>query len=403
MRLLWAGFILVFCAVAGAQDKITDPPSKITFGEPSAVAGAGPNEKLLTFDSAVTTEYPENNKVYLRLIAPSPTLGERGSGGGGHTKIPIVLILHYWGASDLKIERALAAQLNQKGIGVAIMTLPYHLQRTPAGSRSGQLAVQANAARIQEMLSQAVFDVRRSLDWIEQQSGYDAHKIGIAGISLGSLVAELASAIDARVDLAAFMLGGADFAKVIWNSSKVVRQREAFRRDGYDESTLRSALVDVEPLTYLSQHQPRKSFVVGATYDSVMPREATDELISALHNKEKLWVDTGHYGGILIEHRLLATVAQFFSEEFAGQEFQAPKTLAAPTIRVGAQFTNNIQLGVGVDLVRPGRRNTPRISFFLTPREPEITIVREIDRVFGIGIAIGPRSSKPGIFWSTVL
>lgn len=379
----------------GQVAPVAQAPEPIKFDSPTFVEETElAREYRLEFPSPVETEWEANNRVYASILQPKVD-----------HPVPVVVILHYWGARDLKVERSLANQLLARKIGVVLVTLPFHLQRTPVGTRSGELAVQADTVRLQSMMVQAVRDVRRTIDWCAEAPAFKGQPLGIVGISLGSIVSEVVAAVEPRINRAVFLLGGVDLAKIIWNSSRVVRQREAFRRQGLDEEQLREALVEVEPATYLSVHQPEKSFVIGATYDSVIPRDATDGLLRILKDRQKLWIDTGHYGGIFVQRRLMSEVATFFDHEFQGKTYTPPQSLRTPTVRVGAQYTSGfgLELGVGVDLVRSGRAGTPRISFVLTPRSPQILIVQQIDKAFGIGLAVRTRSSGIGVFWSTVL
>ena len=172
--------------------------------------------------------------------------------------MPVVVVLHYWGASDQKAEVSLANDLLRRGIAAVLMPLPYHLSRTPAGYRSGQLAIQADPKVLVATMSQAVLDVRRTVDWIETRPEFDSRHIGIVGTSLGSLVAANSYGVESRFGPAAFVVGGADFAHIIWNSSRVVTQREDLRRRGYTEERMRDELKPIEPLEFLSARRARR-------------------------------------------------------------------------------------------------------------------------------------------------
>lgn len=386
---------LLVCWVCVQAQEVAAAPPKVEFSEPQLLLESDTTrEYLVRYPTANVGTYPENNTVTGYYMEPK-SAGPHGC----------VIILHYWGATNLKIERSLAAKFNQRQMAALILTLPYHLDRTPAGSRSGQLAIQSDPEKLKEMMVQAVRDVRRGLDWCETRKEIDSNRIGLTGISLGSLVAEVVAGVDSRIHRAAFMLGGADFAGIIWNSSRAVRQREGLRRDGFVEESLRDALTDVEPLTYLANKQPQKSFVIGANYDTVIPRSSTDKLLNVLNNREKLWLDTGHYGGIFVQNKLLNEVVKFFDLELNGENYSAPRSIAAPTIRLSAQLSSigGLEIGAGIDIVKPGRRNTPWLTFVLSPRAPELVLVQSLDRVFGLGIVMRPKKIGVGIFWSVVL
>ncbi|MEM4407857.1 MAG: hypothetical protein QXI19_03860, partial [Candidatus Caldarchaeum sp.] len=62
----------------------------------------------LRFPSAVTTPYPENNTVEVEVIKPRD----------GPTPMPVVIVLHYWGATSFAVEERFATALNERGIAV---------------------------------------------------------------------------------------------------------------------------------------------------------------------------------------------------------------------------------------------------------------------------------------------
>lgn len=346
------------------------------------------------YPTPLLSDKRENNLVPLDIFVPKTP--------GPH---PVVLILHYWGAVDLKIERELAYSLAAHGVAGAIMTLPYHLERAPAGYRSGALAVTAEPAHIRFTLTESVLDARRAIDFLTSRPEFDAGKIGIAGTSLGSIVASAVYAVDPRPSHAAFILGGVDLANIIWNSSRVVPEREAFRKDGYTESKLRTELKSIEPLEYLSRRRTGTAFVVGGKFDTVIPRKATDELIQALPNAQTLWLDTGHYGGVFVESRLMREVATYFDRSFSGQTYQPPKAIYFPTVRLGAQFAvgEGFDISAGADFIRRSDAKSPIGTFLITPRGPRIFLGQGIDKSVSLGLLLTTKHVRPAVLWSVVL
>lgn len=388
--------LLGACFTLAQEPEVAQPPPPISFPDWKEVDRNDTQiEYTVSFPSAMVTEYEVNNTVPLRVLVPA----------GVTEPMPAVIVLHYWGTRDLKVERALAAELNRHKIAAVLLTLPYHLARTPAGYKSGQLALRPDPKFLISNMTQSVWDVRRTLDWMATRPEFDANRSGIAGSSLGAIVATIAYGVEPRFTAAAFVLGGADVAHMIWNSSRTVREREQLRRDGYTEDRLRKALEPIEPLNYLSRRQSGHAFVLAATYDTVIPRRSTDALIGALNNPQKMFVDTGHYGGIFVQRRLLREVGNFYSAVYAGKDFVAPTKVYAPTLRIGgiANTISGFDLAAGIDLIKFDRRGDGFASFLITPRGPELFIGRKIDTRISFG-AIGTRRTVGvGLFWSTVL
>ncbi len=375
---------------------VTQAPPAITFNNWQLVGPAGEaTQYSVSFQSALPSEYAVNNTVPLSVYVPTAAKGP----------VPAVVVLHYWGATDLKVERALALELARKNIGCVVMTLPYHLSRTPEGYRSGALAVQADPEHLVTTMTQSVMDVRRAIDFIQSRPEFDKNSIGVAGTSLGSLVAALSFGVEPRIRYAAFVLGGVDLARIIWTSSRVVAERETLRSAGYTEDLLREQLRPIEPKEYLSSKSPNSSFIIGARYDTVIPRAATMELIEALPGAKTLWMDTGHYGGVFVENKILREVSKFFASKFTATDYQPPANLHAPTVRLGADLATGtgFDIAAGLDLIRPKNDRSLFMSLLVSPRGPRAFLGQGVDRGVAVGVIFTTKQPGIGVLWSTVL
>ena len=357
-------------------------------------SSSGQVEYIASFPSAFVSGDQVNDSVQLRVLLPEES----------DRPPAMVLVLHYWGASNLRIERALALDLNQRGIGAAILSLPYHLGRTPAGFSSGQLAIQPDPKKLEATMTQAVKDVRRSLDFLEQRKECGP-LLGIYGTSLGAIVSSLSYANDSRLKSAVFLLGGIDLAKILWESSRVVPIKDELKRKGYSEPSLREALRSVEPGQYLPRQQSGRTLVMRATFDSVVPPECTDELIDKLPGTQLLEIDTGHYGGVFVQGRLLRAAADFFEAVKDEKEFVLPKKLIAPTIRLGALASSpdGFDVVAGIDILKFDPGGKSYASFLLTPRSPVVWFGTTIGTGLNVGVSVSNRRIGFGLLWSTVL
>lgn len=399
---LWIGVSMTArWAVAQTAEKplfpsITQRPPAITFPDWKEVDRAqGAVEYTVSFASPVTTRFPQNDHIDLRLFLP-----EEGDG-----PFPVVIILHYWGATDLRVERSLAVDLAQRKIASAVMTLPYHLGRTPPGYHTGELAILPDPDQLVATMTQSVLDVRRCVDYIESRPEFAKGKIGISGTSLGSIVSSASFGVESRIVYASFVLGGADLAHILWNSSRVVSQRESLRRKGVTEDKLRRDFAQIEPLNFLPNRKHGASFVVGGLYDTVIPHESTVSLVNSLPDPQVLWLDTGHYGGIFVQRRLLRLVAQFFETSFTGGHFVAPKAIYAPTLRIGFKLDSKagFDLGIGLELLKFDRRGDSYSALFVTPRGPQLFVGQKFAQGASVGTTFSNRGIGIGLLWSTVL
>ena len=392
--------VSVLCAaplMSQAQaPKVNEAPPLIEFPNWKLVDESDEaQEYLVSFPSALTTKYPENNTVQVRVFIPL----ERPR------PMPIVLVLHYWGARDLRVERSFASELSSRGIATAVMTLPYHLSRTPIGSNSGEMAIQPDTSKLVQTMTQSVLDVRRTIDFLQSRPEFKKAPLGLAGTSLGAIVSSLSFALDSRVTHATFLLGGADLGYIVWNSSRLVAQRDLLKRQGYTPEKLHTELSSIEPTNYLPRTTAGRTFLIRGKFDTVVPRTASEALESKLPDCSVLEIDTGHYGGIFVQRRPLGEMANFFSQEFEGKRYTAPAKLIAPTVRIGLVATTGEGLNVvaGLDIWRDNQRGDRFASFLVTPRYPMIFAGTRITSGLVGGIGITPRNIGVGIFWSSVL
>lgn len=372
------------------------PPAKIAFGPWSPISEEGPTHHYeVRFPSPVPSGIAANDTVVLDIFMPAIR----------SEPVPAVVILHYWGATDLRVETNLAHRLNAHGIAGVVVTLPYHLKRTPPGSRTGAMAITSDPDKLIQTMVQSVADVRRAVDWVQSRAEFDSARIGISGTSLGALVAALAVGVEPRLKHAAFMLGGVDLAHIIWHSSRVVRQRDEMRSDGLTEEKLRARLSPIEPLAYLPESQLQSSFVISAKYDTVVPPEDARKLIGSLRDPKTLWLDSGHYGGFLVEKQVQAAMAEYFDRSFGGRSFAPPERVFAPVIRFGMEANPDTQLQVvlGLDFWRWNAKGDAFATAIFTPRGPQAFLGVAASKGLAIGVSVRSGKVSPGFFWSQVL
>ncbi|MCE9559927.1 MAG: hypothetical protein K8R88_13380 [Armatimonadetes bacterium] len=209
------------------------------------------------------------------------------------------------------------------------------LSRTPRGFASGALAIQPDPALLVRTMTQSVFDVRRTIDWIQTRPEFKRDQIGISGMSLGAIVAALVSGIDTRISAQCYMIGGVDLAHILWNSSRVVQVREALRKKGYTEASLREEIKTIEPEPLLAASPQRPALVIAARYDTIVPNGSTEKLIHALGNPIVEWLATGHIGGVFAASPILRSQSDFFASAFANRPYRTSSSLRAPTLRFG--------------------------------------------------------------------
>jgi len=299
----------------------------------------------VTFPSPVQNAVPPNPTVYVEYWVP------RAAG-----PMPAVILLHHWGVVRPIVERELAAVLAENGVITAMLTLPYHLQRTPPRLESGQAFISADVARIVRSVEQTVLEVGSLLNWLRSRPEVDSRRIGLAGVSLGAIIGALALGEIDQFAATVLILGGGNVADIFWRSPITLKIRPGLRRLGYTEERLRAALASVEPLSHLSPALGRRVLMINAIHDPVIPRRDALALWDALGRPPIIWVESGHFilrPGRTVVDRL---AADFFLYQFGERaSFNPPAVVRLRRVKLGVLLDRAPLVGIGgaAELLRP--------------------------------------------------
>lgn len=111
------------------------------------------------FPSPVQTEHTENNIAY----------GHFYKNKARKSSVSLI-ILHGWRRSFLYSERKIALRLANNNIDCFILKLPFHIERTPKDTLSGEYALTGDVYRTVEGTRQLVIEVRAVKSWLQRQT-----------------------------------------------------------------------------------------------------------------------------------------------------------------------------------------------------------------------------------------
>lgn len=271
----------------------------------------------IKFPSCFKTADPVNDVVYLDCFLPwkfkSMLIILPGLGMGPPQRVFIIRF---------------AKKLAQNHIGVCILTLPYHQERTPAGSRSGEYFLKIEANQALDFFQQAVLDVIRTADFWHEN--FDIENLSIMGISLGSIISMVSMAKDKRINRGILVLSGGNFSKILWSgllrflAKKDCKYKECknnFRElKNYKELENFSDIQNIrfprqcmyyEPLVFAGLLKKRKVLMFNAVFDLIIPFSSTLELWRTLGKPGIYWFPTDHYSIFLFSRLILSRVREF--------------------------------------------------------------------------------------------
>jgi len=237
---------------------------------PPQLAGVGRNYRLerLTFPSVFESGKP-NNDMVAGWWAYRP----------GRETAPTIIYAHGWMAYDpgmwLRMPLSWAAPL---GYNVLMLELPYHMSRTPPGTRSGELSITADLPGAVVTAQQGVSDIRQVVKWLRAQG---VEKIGLLGKSLGGLMSSLTVVAEPELDCAVLLIPAVDAGASLWHSTYTRLVRYDLARQGIDEAMTSQALGAMNPTRQRPAIDPHRVLIIVATADRACPPAETEKLAAA--------------------------------------------------------------------------------------------------------------------------
>ncbi|HDZ06732.1 alpha/beta hydrolase [Maribacter sp.] len=131
------------------------------------------------------------------------------------------------------------------------------------------------------IISQTVFDLRRTIDFIETQKELDPNRIGYYGISLGGIIGAVFCGVDERIKVPIVALAGGQL--------NLLYELDAFTKDAKDFVSI------IEPLNFVSQISPRPFLMLNAKNDEIVPPTMSKLLYNKAEEPKKIiWYNAKH-------------------------------------------------------------------------------------------------------------
>jgi hypothetical protein len=295
------------------------------FSTPYAT-GTGFHALRITFPSPVVTPYPVNNTVTGFLFLPDTP--------GPH---PVMLVEHEWLPTTLQTEFHMSASLAKAGIAAFLIIQPYSYNRRPMPRIEGVELLSGDVPQMIGALRQAILDARRALDWLGTRPDIDASRMGVAGISLGGVIAPLIAGVDHRARFLVTIVGGADVSDIVFDSPITFGLHPALLYHGVTYDSLKRDMAPLEPANNLQGFDPNNALLFNGRYDVFISPKQAHHLSEALGGARIIWTNTGHYGTVFAEKQIEDVGIQFLRSRFGMDSlpFHPPSTLPAPTIKIG--------------------------------------------------------------------
>ena len=310
---------------ASAPFSVTQTPD----AEVKASVGGDVEVTRVTYPSPVVTPYPQNNTVTAFLFQPK-TVGRH----------PVMLVEHEWLPVALTNEFVLCATLARSGVAALLVVQPYSYNRRILPRVPDVELLSGNTHQTVAAVRQAVLDNRRALDWLQSRSDIDPSRMGVVGISLGGILAPLIAGVDHRAKVLVTIVGGADVSDLVFDSFITYGLRPSLLYHGVTFDSIKRDYAPIEPTNWLSGFDPKNALLFNGRFDVFVNPKQARHLADALGGAPIVWTNTGHYGTVFAEKQIETIGTQFVRSRFGldAAPFTPPKTLPAPTIKLGLLF-----------------------------------------------------------------
>lgn len=227
---------------------------------------------------------------------------------------PTVLILPGWMTykEEKYYTEPLGKMLLEAGINYIFYSIPYHIERTPRGTWSGELAISGNLLRTIEAFRQATIEARTIINWLK--TAINPEKIGILGVSLGGWIGSNLLHLPTELDFAILVIPAVSPTAGLWETRIGTPIRKDLEKLGMTKESYERLVKPVNPLSYPPTLNVQKIQIVRAKYDQCVPGYALEKYCQFLGRPQVKIYRQGHFS-MFRAHQPIKEMIQFIRNE----------------------------------------------------------------------------------------
>lgn len=200
----------------------------------------------------------------------SPILFEHWRHDAGPPRATVVALHGFtMGRPRIDAIALFASQWFRRGLDVALLTLPYHGERTPPGARfSGEHFAVPDVARLSEAVREAIWEIRLVVDTLREETG---RPVGLLGLSLGGYLTALAAALFEDLDFAVPMVPPVCIGDLAWGFFERTRHAREGGEAALSHAELRRSFRIHSPLSHPLRTPRERVLIVAGRGDRIVP------------------------------------------------------------------------------------------------------------------------------------
>ncbi|GIV64431.1 MAG: hypothetical protein KatS3mg045_1770 [Bellilinea sp.] len=275
------------------------------------------------FPSFYQSPHPENNIVH--GMADLQSEGESSAA---------LILLHGYQMNTFAPLKWFAETAARSGLDIYYLALPYHMQRAPRGSWSGQYGLSADIERTIQSFRQGVMDLRAMVTWVHK---VQQKPVAIGGLSLGAFTSLMAGVVDDRPFGLVSLLGGASLANIIFAGFSFRLIRKELQEAGVYPDDLEKWWYMLSPGNFKPALPREAILLVGGEHDPIITPKNVRKLWQAWQKPRLVWYPCGHASVAFYARRIGERVADFLLNRLDATATSNRSATASPALFQPAQ------------------------------------------------------------------
>jgi len=306
----------------------------------------------LTYRSPYQTGIKTNDMVYVRLfLNESKNKKDKPDLKNNH----VLILVHGFSSKKERMDNyyRFIDKMNENNLSCAFINLPFHLNRTPDGEKSGERIIYYNDVETLQFFHQCVVDIKRLIDILMKILAFK--KIYICGLSLGSMVSLITMANDSRINKGILIFGGGNWEEIHWKGILrfALKGNCTYGEEKYKDKTNREACRDIysgfpiflkkikeikrdkikmdlkdlpdlkkvttkmcflcDPLAFAHRIKSEKVLMINSKFDFYFSKESIEQLWKELGKPKIVWLNKMHSSKILTDKKIIKETKNFLA------------------------------------------------------------------------------------------